>query len=272
MMSRELDNPDLGGGKRLDWYMALVERVVKRFHGGPNFEDELKSEGILHVLELKGKVEEGKLDAELFANPAYVAECVKNRLVKVFINDAPIPHPHSKKDKLIREAEEQLVKELGRRPEAEELAHRLPDVSGEDIRNWLARPRLKPITLEGQSDTGEDVPALGIQLPDPQGRTPLDQASTQELYSAFPDLIRRAHLTPEEVLVLLLRWGLAPEDSVPQPRQRVAELLSRPEGRDEAGGPNGQKTRRCYTRESIRLIERGAWRKLRLAAHTPPPA
>ncbi|HEX8966607.1 MAG TPA: sigma-70 family RNA polymerase sigma factor, partial [Chloroflexota bacterium] len=138
-------------------------------------------------------------------------------------------------------AARELQRDLGRPPTVAEIGKAL-DVEPEKVRAALQAARV-PLSLD--SPVGTDGEAtLASFVADTVLRSPAEAAEDADV-SAVVETALKEHLTPREVAILKLRYGLA--DS----RERSIAEVAREVG---------------LSRESVRLIEVNALRKLRTSS------
>lgn len=117
--------------------------------------------------------------------------------------------------------------------------------------------------LDDEGDTGDNLLDLQPSPPEDDGSTDGEREARLKHLRA---LLGRARLTPVEARVLTLRWGLD-RGMRPRPRAQVVEKL-------ESESPPRQRGRKVgagvkYTRETVRLTELTALRKLRCLLIVP---
>lgn len=145
-------------------------------------------------------------------------------------------HMIEKINKLIR-VQRGLVQELGREPEAEEIAE-LMDIDADRVREIMDISQ-RPVSLE--TPIGEDEDSqLGDFIEDLHMATPAERATYTMLKEELGDILET--LTPREEDVLKLRFGL--DNGNPRTLEEVGKVFN-------------------VTRERIRQIEAKALRKLR---------
>ena len=139
-------------------------------------------------------------------------------------------------NKLIR-TQRNLVQELGRDPEIEEIAHEM-GISEEKVRE-IMKISQEPVSLEKPIGEEEDS-HLGDFIPDDDAPSPADQAAFSLLKELMTEVL--ATLTPREEEVIRLRFGMV------DGRSRTLEEVGKQFN---------------VTRERIRQIEGKALRKLK---------
>ncbi len=131
----------------------------------------------------------------------------------------------------------QLVQELGREPQTEEIAQRM-DVPVDKVRK-TRQVAQQPVSLE--TPIGEDEDAhLGAFIEDKSSVSPSDAAISTDLQEQTASLLKT--LTPREEKIIKMRFGL--EDGFEHTLEEVGQSFA-------------------VTRERIRQIEAKALRKLR---------
>jgi RNA polymerase primary sigma factor len=139
-------------------------------------------------------------------------------------------------NKLVR-TQRQLIQELKREPQPEEVAERM-GISVEKVQ-IIQKVAQEPISLESPVGEEEDS-SLGDFIPDPDTLTPMEFTSKEMLKRELDNVLET--LTDREEKVLRMRFGLL------DGRSRTLEEVGREFG---------------VTRERIRQIEAKALRKLR---------
>jgi RNA polymerase primary sigma factor len=133
----------------------------------------------------------------------------------------------------------QLTQELGRDPNAEEIAEKMGNGFTANRIREIQRIAMEPVSLETPIGE-EDDSHLGDFLEDKEAMSPSDYASNELLKDELESVMK--DLTEREARVLRLRYGL--EDGKPRTLEEVGKEFN-------------------VTRERIRQIESKALRKLR---------
>ncbi len=236
-LAKRIEAGDVQAGKELaEANLRLVVSIAKRYVGRGMLFLDLIQEGNLGLIKAVEKFDFTKG----FKFSTYATWWIRQAITRAIADQARtirIPvHMVETINKLIR-VERQLLQELGRAPQAEEIAE-IMEMAPEKVRE-IMKIAQEPVSLETPIGEEEDS-HLGDFIPDDDALAPAEAAAFTMLKEQLISVLDT--LTPREEKVLRLRFGL--DDGRSRTLEEVGKEFN-------------------VTRERIRQIEAKALRKLR---------
>ncbi len=218
--------------------LRLVVNIAKHFVGrGLTFLD-LIQEGNAGLIKASQKFDRFKG----FKFSTYATWWIRQAIARAIADQARtirIPVHMVETINKMTKIQRQLTQELGRDPNAEEIAEKMGNGFTANRIREIQRIAMEPVSLETPIGE-EDDSHLGDFLEDKEAMSPSDYASNELLKDELESVMK--DLTEREARVLRLRYGL--EDGKPRTLEEVGKEFN-------------------VTRERIRQIESKALRKLR---------